>query len=191
MSWSPSFCTFLTSAMEARQWPLPGGQEVAFWGRSNVGKSSLLNALMGRQKLAHVAKSPGKTRTLNFYQVAPKLRYVDLPGYGHAKVSKSLQALWEQGIIEYIRQRNDLRHVCLLVDGRRGVQPVDHEAMAFLQECHVSFTRVYTKTDLLSRKEKEDLESQSIFPFLFVSAKTGDGIAKLRSYVFKQVKGDQ
>jgi len=121
--------------------------EVAFAGRSNVGKSSLLNALTGRKSLARTSNTPGRTRQLNFFDLGGRLMLVDLPGYGYARASKTEIRRWTALTRDYLRGRPTLRRVCLLVDARRGVQDVDAEIMAALDRAAVSYQVVWTKTD--------------------------------------------
>src|SRR5690348_18068306 len=123
--------------------------EVAFAGRSNVGKSSLVNALTGRRSLARTSSSPGHTRQINFFNLAGQLMLVDLPGYGFAQVSKSMKETWQDLASAYLRGRPTLKRVCLLIDSRHGVKDTDRETMKNLDAAAVSYQLVLTKTDHL------------------------------------------
>jgi GTP-binding protein len=126
----------------------PGGRpEIAFAGRSNVGKSSLLNALLGRRSLARVSNTPGRTRELNYFAVGESLYVVDMPGYGYAKAPKSLVKGWTQLIHDYLRGRPQLKRVMLLIDSRHGLKASDREIMTLLDKAAVSYQIVLTKAD--------------------------------------------
>ena len=127
--------------------PPPDLPEVAFAGRSNVGKSSLLNALVGRKALARTSNTPGRTRELNFFQLGEAMRLVDLPGYGYAKASRSEVQNWTGLTLDYLRGRAPLRRVCVLIDARHGLKPVDAETMDTLDEAAVPYQIVLTKAD--------------------------------------------
>ena len=123
--------------------------EIAFAGRSNVGKSSLVNALTGRRSLARTSSSPGHTRQINFFNLADRLLLVDLPGYGFAQVSRSMKETWQDLASAYLRGRPTLKRVCLLIDSRHGVKDTDRETMKNLDAAAVSYQLVLTKTDQL------------------------------------------
>ncbi|NTU76641.1 MAG: YihA family ribosome biogenesis GTP-binding protein [Alphaproteobacteria bacterium] len=131
-----------------------GLPEVAFWGRSNVGKSSLLNALVGQKSLARTSNTPGRTQQIIFFNLGERLLLVDLPGYGHAKAPKSDIARWSGLIRRYLRTRATLRCVCLLIDSRHGASALDHEMMAMLDQNAVNYQIVLTKEDYLSAQER-------------------------------------
>ncbi|KAI94375.1 GTP-binding protein [Rhodomicrobium udaipurense JA643] len=128
---------------------LPEGNrpEVAFAGRSNVGKSSLLNALLSRRNLARVSNTPGRTREVNYFSVGDALYVVDMPGYGYAKAPKALVKGWTQLIHDYLRGRPQLKRVMLLIDSRHGLKPSDKEIMTLLDKAAVSYQGVLTKAD--------------------------------------------
>jgi GTP-binding protein len=142
-------CKFVAGAATSME-QIPAGfslPEIAFAGRSNVGKSSLINALTGRRTLVKVSQTPGRTQQLNFFNLADKLMLVDLPGYGYAKQSKAKVGAWNRLIRDYLRGRPNLRRVCLLIDSRHGLKPNDIEIMELLDESAVPYQIVYTKMD--------------------------------------------
>ena len=144
---------FITSAAKPQQYPAPGVKEIAFAGRSNVGKSSLINLLVGRKALAKVSSSPGKTRTINFFNINDAFRIVDLPGYGFAKVSKAEQESWGRMMETYLSKREDLAAVILLVDSRHEPTAQDVQMYEWLQYYGLSGIVAATKTDKISRNE--------------------------------------
>lgn len=131
---------------------LPGDMipEVAFAGRSNVGKSSLLNALTGRKALARTSNTPGRTRELNYFRVGDALHIVDMPGYGYAKAPKAQVQGWNTLISDYLRGRPQLKRVFLLIDARHGIKQTDENALALMDEAAVSYQIVLTKVDKIS-----------------------------------------
>lgn len=142
-------CRFVLGATRIEHLPKPGLPEVAFAGRSNVGKSSLVNALTGRNKLAATSVTPGRTRQLNFFALAERLMLVDLPGYGYAAAPKTQVANWTRLIEAYLGGRPALRRVFLLVDARHGLKPIDERIAALLDRRAVSYQLVLTKCDKL------------------------------------------
>ena len=146
-------CAFVLGVAGADQLPDASLPEVAFAGRSNVGKSSLVNALTGRKTLARVSNAPGRTRQLNFFTLGERLMLVDLPGYGYAKAPRSEAKRWTDLTEAYLRGRPNLRRVCLLIDARRGVVDSDRELMAMLDAAAVPYQAVLTKCDKLSQPE--------------------------------------
>jgi len=135
--------------------------EVAFAGRSNVGKSSLLNALVNRKKLAHTSNTPGRTRLINFFSLINTLMLVDLPGYGYAKASKKEKNSWGQFITEYLKLRKQLQIVFILIDSRRGIKEVDEQLMDFLDNIGVSYQIILTKYDKLKKIEQEEVRNDT------------------------------
>lgn len=146
-------CDFFWGASSADNLPPVTLPEVAFVGRSNVGKSSLINALTGRKALARISNTPGHTREINFFNLGGKLNLVDLPGYGYAKASKTLAAEWQRMIFAYLQGRASLKRVALLIDARRGVGEVDRDVMKLLDKAAVSYILVLTKLDQLKPDE--------------------------------------
>jgi len=167
--------------------------EVAFAGRSNVGKSSLVNALTGRRTLARTSSSPGHTRQINFFDLGGRLFLVDLPGYGFAQVSRSMKETWQDLASAYLRGRPTLKRVCLLIDARHGVKDSDRETMKNLDAAAVSYQVVLTKADHLKAAaipkavaaaeavaRKHGAAHPKVLP---TSSQTGFGIAELRAEI--------
>ena len=180
--------SFLLSALAPGQFPAPSTPEIAFLGRSNVGKSSLLNALVG-EKAAKVSSTPGRTRAINFFLLSDergreKLRFADLPGYGYAKISKSISAGWPAFIEPYLAHRETLALCVCLIDANVPAQGRDRQLIDWLRDAGREFIVVATKIDRLSGNERtrnlmglrESLELDAILP---VSAKTRYGIKEL------------
>jgi GTP-binding protein len=186
-------CEFIWGTSDAASLPPATLPEVAFVGRSNVGKSSLINALTNRRALARVSQTPGRTREINFFRLGESLMLVDLPGYGYAKASKAMSAQWQQLIFAYLRGRPTLRRVVLLIDARRGILESDAEAMTLLDRAAVSFALVLTKADELSTSQidaavaaaaAESRRHAAAFPeTVAVSAHSRAGLDSLRAHV--------
>jgi GTP-binding protein len=183
-------CNFIAGATGDAHLPNSRLPEVAFAGRSNVGKSSLINALTGRSTLARVSKTPGRTRQLNFFDLGHRLMLVDLPGYGFAKAPKVEVFAWTKLIRAYLAGRANLRRVCILIDARHGTKPSDIEFMDLLDETAVSYQLVLTKADQINLAEDEDRQREftalarhgALHPQLIsTSARSGAGIARLRA----------
>ena len=143
-------CRFVAGAADASALPAEALPEIAFLGRSNVGKSSLVNALTGRRMLARTSKTPGRTRQINFFALDGRLLLVDLPGYGYAVASKSAAQSWTRLVHHYLRQRGGLRRVYLLIDSRHGIKPEDRPAMQLCDRAGLSYQIVLTKIDKLA-----------------------------------------
>lgn len=139
-------CDFRLGIVHLEQLPASPAPEIAFAGRSNVGKSSLINAIMGR-KIAHVSHTPGRTQQLNFFEVGEHFWLVDMPGYGYAKVSKEMKKSWDSLIKDYLAGRPNLRVVFLLVDSRHGLKESDIEMMKMLDKAAVAYRIILTKSD--------------------------------------------
>jgi GTP-binding protein len=184
-------CRFVFAAQRLEGLPPPGLPEVAFAGRSNVGKSSLLNALTGRRALARTSTRPGRTQQLNFFELGGRLMLVDMPGYGYAEAGKRVKRDWQGLMFDYLRGRPTLRRVLLLLDARIEVKPADVAVMELLDRAAVTYQLVLTKTDdvpasRLARKQAEVAALARAHPashmdVLTTSAETGAGIADLRA----------
>lgn len=146
-------CDFVLSVAHLKQLPSDALEEIAFAGRSNVGKSSLINALFGQRKLAKTSSTPGRTQQLNYFNLDNRLYVVDLPGYGFAKAPKDIVKNWQQLINTYLVGRANLRRVFLLIDSRHGIKKIDEEIMDMLDKAAVTYQVVLTKIDKISTKE--------------------------------------
>lgn len=188
------FETSFGTAAQLRSSDLP---EIAFSGRSNVGKSSLLNRLLGRKNLARVSSMPGKTVTINFFKL-PECRLVDLPGYGYAKVSHDEKIRWSELMESYFSSERDLRLVIQLIDMRHAPSQQDIDMLDYMTECDIPFAVALTKCDKLNKSERmAQLESICgilakygnicVVPF---SATKGDGVDELRGIIERAVKGE-
>lgn len=188
---------FLKSAPELKFLPDPNVPEIAFAGRSNVGKSSLLNALTNRNSLARTSNTPGRTQELNFFDVGspPQIRLVDMPGYGFAEAPKDLVKRWRFLVNDYLRGRQVLKRVLVLVDSRHGLKEVDREVMKMLDDAAVSYHLVLTKGDkvkpsalgaLYETTAIEAAKHPAAHPSIFTtSSETGSGIAELRTAILQ------
>jgi GTP-binding protein len=191
---------FLLSAPQLKFLPEPDAPEIAFCGRSNVGKSSLLNALTGRRAIARTSVTPGRTQELNFFEVGEptQFRLVDMPGYGFAKAPVKVVERWRQLVRTYLRGRAVLKRTLVLIDARHGVKPVDAEMMKMLDEAAVGYRLVLTKADkikaselaaVLAATEAEARKHPAAFPVVHAtSAEKGLGIAELRAAVLTDVR---
>jgi GTP-binding protein len=150
-------CTFVAASATIPQLPPETLPEVAFVGRSNVGKSSLVNALTGRKTLARTSNTPGRTQEVIFFDLGGRLMLVDLPGYGYAKVSKAKQAIWTDTLFAYLRGRPTLQRVSMLIDGRHGLKELDVEAMDMLDRAALSYQVVLTKVDKVKPQELAEM----------------------------------
>ena len=186
-------CDFIWGASSADNLQPISLPEVAFVGRSNVGKSSLINALTGQKALARVSKTPGRTREINFFRLNNRLILADLPGYGYAKVSKAEAAAWQEMIFAYLRGRAPLRRVLLLIDARHGPKDSDRAVLALLDRAAVSTLIVLTKLDAVAQKDRAAAlaaaqgeaarHTVTLQEVIAVSARSGDGIAALRQHL--------
>ncbi|MBE6778800.1 MAG: YihA family ribosome biogenesis GTP-binding protein [Ruminococcaceae bacterium] len=193
MRWEDA--AFELSAGVSAQLPMDDLPEIAFSGRSNVGKSSLINRLTGRRSLARTSATPGKTATINFYRL-PFIRLVDLPGYGYAKVSATEKKRWKELIEGYFDADRDMRLVLQLIDMRHPPSRDDYQMLDYMVQCGIPFVVVLTKADKLNKTERAarlaalqtelgDLEGVTAIPF---SAVTGEGAEEIRSILLDLIQ---
>ena len=190
-------CEFVFAAARSDGLPPVGAPEIAFAGRSNVGKSSLINALTGRAALARTSRTPGRTQELIFFDLGGKALLVDMPGYGYAAVEKAKSASWRELARDYLRGRPSLARVFVLVDGRHGLKESDHETMRALDGAAVSYAVVLTKGDEVKPSDRsariaatlEGLRKHvAAYPeVMLTSARTGDGVAELRAHIARLI----
>ena len=186
-------CEFFFAAARSDDLPPIGAPEIAFAGRSNVGKSSLINALTGRSALARVSHTPGRTQELIFFHLGDRLDLVDMPGYGYAAVAKQKSAAWGALARDYLRGRPSLMRAFVLIDGRRGIMDSDEETMTGLDAAAVSYAVVLTKGDEVKAADRgarvaatlERLRKRpAAYPqAFFTSARSGEGVAELRAHI--------
>jgi GTP-binding protein len=184
-------CRFIHATQILEQLPPADGPELAFAGRSNVGKSSLVNALTGRKALARTSGQPGRTRQLNFFDLGGRVVLVDMPGYGYAEAAKQVKQDWQGLMFEYLRGRPTLRRVLLLLDARVEIKESDTAVMELLDRAAVTYQLILTKADAvkppaLARKQDEIAALARLHPAAFMdvlttSSDTGTGIAELRA----------
>ncbi len=184
-------CDFTAGAAKVEQIPPASLPEIAFTGRSNVGKSSLINALTGRKTLARVSNTPGRTQQINFFSLGDTLMLVDLPGYGYAKVSRGKAMAWNRMAETFLKGRATLRRVCVLIDARHGLKDSDRKILETLDSAAVSYQAVLTKTDKAKPEAlkalRETLSAElakhpAAHPeIIATSAESGEGIETLRT----------
>jgi GTP-binding protein len=199
--------SFLLSAPQLKHLPAPIAPELAFAGRSNVGKSSLINALCGRNSLARTSNTPGRTQELNFFDVAgaanmpegaaPLFRFVDMPGYGYAKAPKDMVRAWRHLINDYLRGRAVLKRVLVLIDSRHGLKEVDTDLLNMLDEAAVSYRIVLTKADKIKASELAEVAAKTAEAvrkrpaahpeIIATSSEKGMGIPELRAAVIEAI----
>jgi GTP-binding protein len=186
-------CDFIAGVPDLSIMIPEGHTEIAFAGRSNVGKSSLINALTGRKALARTSHTPGRTQQLNFFEINKRFNLVDMPGYGYAKVSKTQKAEWKVLIRAYLRGRASLRACFVLIDSRHGIKDVDNDIMELLDEAAVMYRVILTKTDkakkselpaVIEKTEAALRKRSAAYPTVFLtSAHEKDNINELRVIV--------
>ena len=186
-------CDFIAAATTIAALPSMDGPEIAFAGRSNVGKSSLINALTTRKTLARTSQTPGRTKQLNFFDLGGRIRLVDLPGYGYAKASKSDIRAWTNLTLAFLKGRATLSRVMLLIDSRRGIGDSDREIMKIFDDAAVSWALILTKLDKLKQAEQENVIKKSAdeaakhvaaWPGVFpTSSEKGWGIPDVRAHI--------
>jgi GTP-binding protein len=184
---------FVTSNSDVKKCPPPKKPEYAFIGRSNVGKSSLINRMTNKKSLAKTSGKPGKTRLINHFIINNEWYLVDLPGYGYAEVPKAERLKWEKMIRQYILQRENLQCLFVLIDSRHEAQEIDLNFMEWLGSSQIPFSIVFTKTDKLKPSELEEnlnkykeklLQTWEELPPVFItSAETGEGTTEILDYI--------
>ncbi len=194
----PISAKFVTSAPSIKEAPPASISEVAFLGRSNVGKSSLLNALTERKGLAKASATPGKTKLINFFDVEYKIgeqrfpiRFVDLPGYGYAKTSKSLKNAWQKSLTEFLAKRDSIRVFVHLIDARHPDMPIDMQTQEFLSSIKrgdQKIVRVYTKVDKLKQQDIAKIKRQDPEAILVSSTKKR-GLERLKKIIVEHLFG--
>jgi GTP-binding protein len=188
---------FIRACVHPKDFPRTGRPEIAFVGRSNVGKSSLLNALLGRKGLAKVSATPGKTQTINFFVLNKAVFFVDLPGYGYAKVPQAIQRSWRAFIEAYLSQRDTLRAVVLLIDARHPPTALDATMHHWLASYGVPAIVVATKADKVPRGRRREAQERIAATLglsereslVFVSSQTGEGRPALWTRIDEAVAG--
>lgn len=190
-------CRFIKGAVKFDQVPENAGVEIAFAGRSNVGKSSLVNALTGRKALAKVSNTPGRTQELNFFRIGERLTLVDMPGYGFASAPEPKVKAWTRLILEYLRKRPNLARVYVLIDSRHGLKKTDMPVLELLDAAAVSYQIVLTKADQLKPAELERRKAEvaaaiakrpAAFPeILATSSREGSGLAELKAAIARLI----
>ncbi len=186
---------FVISAAVPRQFPPENKPQIAFAGRSNVGKSSIINSLLHRKKLVKTSATPGKTQLINFFIINGQFYFVDLPGYGYARVPKAVTDTWAPMIEGYLKNAPDLRAVVVLLDVRREPDERDIRLLDWLRQYDIPAICVLTKSDKLSRQESERarrniMESLELSDLLLTSAKGGQGIKELWSEISRRLSKD-
>jgi GTP-binding protein len=190
-----SEATFIGSFYHIEQLPRNNFPQIAFAGRSNVGKSSLINNILNRKNLAQVAKTPGKTKALNFYEIDKRYYFVDLPGFGFAKVSKDEQDAWRKLIDLYFAQTDSIRGLIHIIDSRRGLAKDDLSLIEYLENQQSSLIWVLSKADKLSVAEKKTVYQETLKllrcspkDLIFFSAVDGTGVVELRKIILEMLK---
>lgn len=190
---------FVKSILDAQEKPKPPLPEIVFAGRSNVGKSSLINSLVNQRNFARVSKKPGKTQTINFFSIDDRFYFVDLPGYGYARRSKAQQSIWNKGIEEYLVNSHELLVLFVLIDSKVGVKENDQQLIEWLDYYHLPFQIIATKVDQVPRsrvaasekhiRESLGLASKSSIIFFSVKDRTRrEAVLKYLSGLLRQLE---
>lgn len=190
-------CSFVLGVANLSQLPIDDLEEIAFAGRSNVGKSSLINALTGRKTLAKTSNTPGRTQQLNYFMLSDRVYLVDMPGYGFALAPEALVKKWQKMLFAYLQGRANLKRVFLLIDSRHGIKKVDAEIMEMLDKAAVNYQIVLTKADKVSAIELEKVVTETKknikehpaahIEILLTSSEKKQGIDELRAEIAKLV----
>jgi len=182
---------FVVSSAKPEMFPTDRLPEVAFLGRSNVGKSSLINTLVGQKRLAFTSSTPGRTQTVNFYRIDGALYFVDLPGYGYARVPPQISREWKRLVEHYLQEREYLKFSCLILDARRGWMEKDLDLKRWLEYHGRQYLVIATKTDKLNRSELEHglhtIRQEGVTPLPF-SALTGRGVREIWQAIAKTLQ---
>jgi len=191
---------YITSVFNIKTIPDTGHPEVAFAGRSNVGKSTLINKVLNRKKLVQVSKSPGKTKALNYFEISSKYYFVDLPGYGYAKVSKSERKEWGKLLDDYFRNSKNLNGLVHIIDSRRGLQTVDWELIEFMGYIQKEINNklnvlwILSKSDKLKKREQSQIYKKTLNELechpeqlVFFSALNGQGLLEIRKLIMEML----
>ena len=172
--------------------------EICFAGRSNVGKSSLINSLLNRKSIARTSKRPGQTKTILFYRIDNYFSLVDVPGYGYAEVSKKSVSDISIALNQYFTNSKNLKIVCVLIDSRHGLKKIDLEFLSFLEKNKLKYKLVLTKSDKLTQVNKEKvletfsiIKQDSIQKIIFTSTKTKEGIKELKRFILKNISENE
>ena len=180
---------FISSAHNPSQFPTDQGREVAFAGRSNSGKSSAINTILARKRLARTSKTPGRTQLVNFFAVGEGHRIVDLPGYGYARVSASVQEHWRSLLEAYFKSRTSLAGLIVTVDARRGPKELDRVMLDWANEAQVPVAVLLTKADKMSRVTASAQETEAVrnlgAPVVLFSARKHQGVEEARAWIWK------
>lgn len=186
---------FIAGAAEPRQIPKFFLPEIAFIGKSNVGKSSLINAICNRKELARVSHTPGRTQKINFFALEDKAIFVDLPGYGFAKVPPTMKRQWERLITYYLENRENLKLVNVLIDSRRGIKAHDMEVIKLLSSYQRDFQIIFTKADKIGDRKELLTECENFLAsfnyscnVMFVSSRSGEGLKEMQFFLSKYAK---
>ncbi len=188
--------SFITGAVSSDGMPTDGKSEIAFVGRSNVGKSSLINMLLGRKSLARTSRTPGKTQEINFFLVNRSMYFVDLPGFGYARASKRSRAIWQKIIGDYVLEREPLKIVFQLIDSRHSPTDLDREVMILLKESPAARIILLTKGDKLSGNQRVKSVDRTLeilnsyhteIPVILTSSKTARGKKETLKWVYTLV----
>jgi GTP-binding protein len=187
---------FVKSVFELNQLPPPELPEIAFLGRSNAGKSSLINAFLNRKNVARVSSTPGFTKALNFFRIDNQFYLVDLPGYGFAKVPLKIKQKWKYLIEGYLKTIRDFKLLILIFDIRKTPDKLDHSLIKFVNSCKKPHCIVLNKIDTLSKNEikkqtqiyKKNFKLSQDFPLFLISCKTKEGIESIRKFILSKIK---